>query len=181
MLDIQPPDFSGSMPANLVQLHSRSWIESMIFLFFFSLPYLIIFLIILFIIGILIKSAISKSSHIYVKTFSRFLLIFISSIIIVLASLYLPKTINKPSQLNNIVCGWPNTFVIFDSNSNLDASYFPRTVSCIGWSGGPIKPEVMFLWQPYLTNVAIIFCLSTGVLYLIQFIYQNVFKLKNKK
>jgi hypothetical protein len=88
------------------------------------------------------------------------------SIIIVLATLSLPKTINDPNQLNNISCGYPLPFFAYTSYRSL--SDHAETKGCLSWVGNPMETPKTFLKQAFFVNFMIVFGVLGGSIYLIR-------------
>jgi hypothetical protein len=146
-----------------MELHTPGLVENIVVSFVLSLP----FLIAIIIIGVLIKIIRSRSSSLKVKRLAGFSLTVIGSIIIVLATLNFPKTINEPNQQSNMTCGWPMPFMVVDGNT--PPSYYPWTASCISWGGNIMDTEKEFFWMPFLTNVVLTFSvILAGVLLLMR-------------
>ncbi|MEK7570820.1 MAG: hypothetical protein AAB553_00970 [Patescibacteria group bacterium] len=143
----------------MVELQPPSLLQNLILLFIFSLPFIALAAIVL----ILYKKIVSKSAHSNTKIVARFLLITIFSIFIVFQSLSLPKTINDPNELNNIVCGWPLPFIEYTSYANPP---LPSTKGCGSWMSSPMDTQKTFLWGAFFINITSIFSVIWGGLYL---------------
>lgn len=110
---------------------------------------------------------------------AKYLVSVLLSIFLVFATLYLPKTINTTQDikgLNNIACGWPLSFVIFDSASNPPPIW---TVSCIGWSGSPMDTQKHILWLPFLVNVSLVGTIIWVFIFLITKVTKRTRKLQH--
>ena len=80
----------------------------------------------------------------------------IFSIVLVLATVYLPKTFNDPNKLLGVACGFPSPFLTFNSSRSLPDHAW--TDSCIWWLGeGWIEGNVQFLWLSFFMNVVLVF------------------------
>lgn len=78
----------------------------------------------------------------------------IFSLFIVLASLYVPKTVYSDNDLAGVECGWPVSFVYGPSFQNPP---FPWQKSCIGFLGSAWESQIQFLWFPFFLDVTIVF------------------------
>ena len=142
----------------MTELHTSNPVETRLFLFILALigigvsVYLVILLL-------------KKIPQPYSKWTAMFLVTLLCSIFIVFLTLGLPKTINDPNKLHNMMCGWPIPFIMFNSGSALPD--YAWTKSCIGWAGSPMDTEKEILWIPFLTNVAIAFSGISGIFYLL--------------
>ena len=150
----------------MADLHPPSLLQNLILLVIASLPLIIIVIVVI----VLFKKIISNSSHSNTKRVAKALLITIVSIIIVLSSLNLPKTMYNPKDLINITCGWPLPFIEFDSWKNPPKGW---TDSCIGWGGSPMDINLTFFWDGFILNVITVFSVLGGGIYLIQKFYKG--------
>ncbi len=105
-----------------------------------------------------------KKHHqtVYFKKIHLFFLAF--SLLIVFASLYLPKTFNDYNELVRVSCGWPMPFITFTSHRALPD--YAWTENCIGWlPGAPMDwggdTNIKFFWLPFFLNIAMVFSLLT--------------------
>lgn len=104
-----------------------------------------------------------------------YVILFILSLVFVVATLFIPKTINDYNALNNISCGLPIPFVIFNSIRALPD--YAWTSECINWSGNFMESAgIKFLWLPFFMDVALVFVLLSGSFCVIQQVHQKQIK-----
>lgn len=155
---------SASISTALVEIEVKTpgALSNLVITFLFFLP----FLITIIVFGILIKTIISKSSSSHAKKIAGFSLIAIFSIIIVFASLYLPKTFYNQNDMNNVRCGFPLEFFVYSSG---DSPLYPWTQSCIdGLDYGPPK---QFIWPSFFIDV--------GIVYIVLWLFCKIVKKNN--
>lgn len=114
----------------------------------------------------------STFSNIHIGRINIFLSIFVLSIIIVFATVYLPKTFNDPNALLNVKCGYPYSFMTFNSNRSLPD--YAWTDSCIWWLGeGWYDGHVQFLLLWFLLDLIIVFGILFTSYHVLYFILQK--------
>lgn len=135
-----------------MELHTPNMVGTIVFLFILALPWLIGIAVIV----LLVITLLRRIPQPYSKRAALFLVSLVSSMVLVLLTLWLSKTINTTSdinQLNNIECGWPVPYVVFNSSQNPPPLW---TESCIGWSGSPMDTQKTFSWNNFLLNLVLI-------------------------
>ena len=98
------------------------------------------------------------------------------SLLLVLGSLYLPKTFSDINELSSFGCGWPLPFV---KGFSTYEPPLPWKRSCIGSFGGAldIAGLIDFLWLPFLVNIGLAF----GFLYVGYGIWQSIFLIQKRQ
>jgi len=97
-----------------------------------------------------------------------YIVFFILSIIIVFATIYLPKTFYNQNDMNNVRCGFPLEFFVYSGESSPP---YPWTDSCI--YGMPYGPPKHFIWTSFF--------IDAGVVYVVFWFIWRVVKNKYEK
>ncbi len=81
-----------------------------------------------------------------------YIVIFVLSIILVFATLYLPKTFYNQNDFNNVRCGFPFEFFVY---SSAVSPPLPWSADCL--YGTPQGAPKQFIWSSFFIDVGIVY------------------------